>query len=98
MPTERNVAPIILRVEATIRRKQPSPLNPDRISLSVDGKAYPHVSSGSRFGYGATFSTFEEAEKGLHEYIASLVEWYETSYARPVKVKLRLAKVLEGVC
>ena len=88
---------IILKVEAIIAKREPTELNPCPISLWVNGKAYPKVSSGSHFGYGASFNTIEEAEEGLKEYLDDLVDWFRKSYFRPIRLRLTLRNEIEGV-
>jgi len=87
---------IILKVEAAIAKREPTKLNPHPISLSVSGRAYPRVSSGSRFAYGASFNTVEEAKKALKEYLDDQVDWFRKSYFRPVKLRLILRNEVEG--
>jgi len=88
---------IILRVEAVIAKREPTELNPHPISLSISGRAYPRVSSGSRFGYAGSFSTVEEAEGALKRYLNDLVDWLRKSYFRPVRLRLTLRNEVEGV-
>ena len=88
---------IILKIEAVMTKREPTELNPCPISLSVSGRAYPRVSSGSNFGYAASFNTVEEAEKALKEYLDDQVDWFRKSYFRPVKLRLTLRNEVEGV-
>jgi len=87
---------IILKIEAVIIRRKPSKLNPHPISLSISGKAYPRISSGSRFGYAGSFNTVEEAERALKEYLDDQAEWFRESYFRPVKIKLTVKNEVEN--
>lgn len=81
--------PIIVRIRAVIRRREPSRENPDPILLEVEGKAGPHVSSGSMFASSTTHKSVEEAKKHLGGEVEGWRRWFSV-YGRPVRVKLSL--------
>jgi len=86
---------IILKVEAIIARREPTKLNPYPISLSINGRAYPRISSGSYFGFGGSYNDVKEAKNALEKYLENEIEWFEKSYFRPVKVKLTVKNEFE---
>ena len=86
---------IILRVEAVIAKREPTELNPHRISLSISGRAYPRVSIGSYFGFGGSYNNEKETKKALEKYLENEIEWFEKSYFRPVKVNLTVKNEFE---
>jgi len=80
--------PIILTITAKITKRELTPQNQHPISLNIDGKAHPYVSSGSDFGAGSSHDTVDEALKDLHEWISQQKQWFTESYHRPIIVKL----------
>jgi len=81
---------ITLEIQAEISKFTPTPDNPSTVSVIVEGKAYPDVSSGSPFGYSFTCNSLEEAIAKIREYAEEQKKWFENSYFRPVKVKLSI--------
>jgi len=86
--------PITIEMTATITKVEPTPQNPNTIDLHVEGRAYPHVSSGSPFGFGGRYSTVEEAKASLQRQVQSHKEWF-SDYRRPIEVKLKVVNQLE---
>ena len=87
-PKDTSRIPIILEITAKITKRELTPQNQHPISLNIDGKAHPYVSSGSDFGYVSSHDTLDEALKDLHEWISQQKQWFTESYHRPIIVKL----------
>ena len=87
-PKDTSRIPIILAITATITKRELTPQNQHPISLNINGKAHPYVSSGSDFGAGSTHDTVDEALKDLHQWISQQKQWFTESYHRPIIVKL----------
>jgi hypothetical protein len=87
-PKDTSRIPIILTITAKITKRELTPQNQHPISLNINGKAHPYVSSGSDFGAGSSHDTVEEALKDLHEWISQQKQWFTESYHRPITVKL----------
>ena len=86
-PKDTTNIPITLDMVARISRREPTVENKHPISLDIDGKAYPYVSSGSFFGLYSSHDTVEEAVKSLHEWISQQKQWFKC-YGRRIIVKL----------
>jgi hypothetical protein len=80
--------PIILEITAKISKRELTPQNPHPISLDINGKAHPYVSSGSDFGSASSHDTVEEATNSLHEWIKQQKSWFLESYHRPIVMEL----------
>ena len=87
-PKDTSRIPIILTITAKITKRELTPQNQHPISLDINGKAHPYVSSGSDFGAGSSHDTVEEAVKDLNDWIQSQKAWFTESYHRPITVKL----------
>jgi hypothetical protein len=87
-PKDTSQIPIILEITAKITKRELTPENQHPISLDIDGKAHPYVSSGSNFGYVSSHDTLDEALKALHEWISQQKQWFTTGYHRRIIVKL----------
>jgi hypothetical protein len=84
-----NLELLWLEIVARIEKCQPTELNPHPIALWIEGRAYPHVSSGSHFGSVTSHNTVEEALEELHEIVEAEKKWF-SRYGRPVAVKQRV--------
>jgi hypothetical protein len=84
-----NLELLWLEIVARIEKRQPTELNPHPIGLWIEGRAYPDVSSGSRFGCVTSHDTVEEALEELHKIVEAEKKWF-SSYGRPVAVKKRI--------
>jgi len=86
-PKDTSQIPITLEITAKITKRELTSENQHPISLDIDGKAYPYVSSGSFFGLCSSHDTVEEAVKSLHEWISQQKQWFKC-YGRRIIVKL----------
>lgn len=80
--------PIIIKAESTIEMMK------GKYSLDIDGSAGPHVSSGSRFGFGGLFDSREEAKKFMIQYLKDQREWFGHT-GRIIKIKHSLTDLTE---
>jgi hypothetical protein len=87
-PKDTSRIPIILKITAKISKRELTPQNQHPISLDINGKAHPYVSSGSDFGSASSHDTVEEAKNSLQEWISLEKKWFTESYGRPIIVKL----------
>lgn len=68
---------LIMEIEFTIKKTN---------SLSWNGKGHPHVTSGCAFGGAIDYEGKEQIDK----IISKQKEWFEHSYGRPVKTKIKI--------
>ena len=79
--------PIMVHITARI---EPTKKGRSPWGLMVEGRAGPHVSSGSWFGHGAPCESEAEARLKLSEFIEHEKKWLSDSYHREIRVRGKL--------